>query len=365
MTKEMLNAFDVLEKEKGINRELVIDAIKEAIVAAYKKEYAQAMNVDVEYNAKKGDFQVYSKRTVVEEVFDSRLEISLEDALKLDPHFEIGDEIRFEEKTKDFTRNSASIAKQVILQKLREEERTIIYNEYLPYEGQIMTGTVKHIDERAIYVNLGRIDALLSKRDQIPQETYSLDDRIEVYVTKVELNSKGTRVYVSRTAPDFVKRLFEKEVPEVAEGLVEIKNIAREAGDRAKVIVESHDDNIDAIGTVVGQKGSRVQRVVDALHGENMDIIEWNEDPAVLIANALKPAQVVQVVLGENGAAIAVVPDDQLSLAIGKRGQNVRLAAHVTNHKIDIKSESQYDQEGLEAAFSEDIDVDTDVESAE
>ncbi|OFI46270.1 transcription termination factor NusA [Floricoccus penangensis] len=346
MSKEMLSALTTLEEEKGIKKEVVVEAIEQAMTAAYKKQYGQSQSVEVIFDDKKGDFQIYTVREVVDEVFDSRLEISLDDALKINPHYEIGDKIRFEEKPKDFARTAAGAAKQVIMQKMREEERTIIYNEYSRYENEIMTGTVERFDNRFIFVNLGKIEAQLSKRDQIPGEKYEAHDRINVYVYKVEMTSKGTQVFVSRSHPELLKRLFEKEIPEVYDGTVEIMGIAREAGDRAKVVVRSNKENVDAIGTIVGVGGSRIQSVVKELHGENMDIIEWDEDPAVLIANSLKPASVEQVILNPETPrqAIVVVPDDQLSLAIGKRGQNVRLAAHVTNHKLDIKSSSDYEK---------------------
>ncbi len=348
MSKEMLNAFTMLEEEKGIKQEIVIEAIEQAITAAYKRQYGQAQNVKVIFDEKKGNFNVYSTREIVDEVFDSRLEISLEDAQELNPHYEIGDKIMFEEKPKDFARTAAGAAKQVIMQKMREEERTIIYNEYSRYKDEIIMGTVEKVDARAVYVNLGRVDALLTAKDRISQENYHVGDKVKVYVTDVLLTPKGTRVFISRTAPDMLKRMFEKEIPEVYDGTVEIKSVARDAGDRAKVIVESHDENVDAIGTMVGAKGARIQGIIRELAGEKMDIIEYNADKATLIANALKPARIEQVAIREDGSAIAVVAQDQLSLAIGKRGQNVRLAAHVTNCKIDIKSEEDFQKEMAE-----------------
>lgn len=361
MSKEMINAFTMLEEEKGIKQEIVVEAIEQAITAAYKRQYGQAQNVKVIFDDKKGEFNVYSSREVVDEVFDSRLEISLEDALELNPHYEVGDQIMFEEKPKDFARTAAGAAKQVIMQKMREEERTIIYNEYSRYEDEIIQGTVEKSDARAVYVNLGRVDALLTKHDQINGEEYHVGDRIKVYVTAVEMTAKGTRVYISRSAPNMLKRMFEKEIPEVFDGTVEIINIARDAGDRAKVIVRSHDENVDAIGTMVGAKGARIRSINNELNGEKMDIIEWSEDRATLIANSLKPAQIEAIVLGEEGSVTAVVADDQLSLAIGKRGQNVRLAAHVTNCKIDIKKSSEYDLAAVQAM----IDAEAEAEAAE
>ncbi|WP_270740960.1 transcription termination factor NusA [Lactococcus formosensis] len=357
MSKEMLNAFTMLEEEKGIKQEIVIEAIEQAITAAYKRQYGQAQNVKVIFDEKKGNFNVYSTREIVDEVFDSRLEISLEDAQELNPHYEIGDKIMFEEKPKDFARTAAEAAKQVIMQKMREEERTIIYNEYSRYKDEIIMGTVEKVDARAVYVNLGRVDALLTAKDRISQENYHVGDKVKVYVTDVLLTPKGTRVFISRTAPDMLKRMFEKEIPEVYDGTVEIKSVARDAGDRAKVIVESHDENVDAIGTMVGAKGARIQGIIRELAGEKMDIIEYNADKATLIANALKPARIEQVAIREDGSAIAVVAQDQLSLAIGKRGQNVRLAAHVTNCKIDIKSEEDFQKEMAELdALVEEVD---------
>ena len=348
MSKEMLNAFAMLEEQKGIKSEIVIEAIEQAITAAYKRQYGQAQNVKVIFDEKKGNFNVYSTREVVDEVFDSRLEISLEDAHELNPHYEIGDKIMFEEKPKDFARTAAGAAKQVIMQKMREEERTIIYNEYSRYKDEIIQGTVEKVDARAVYVNLGRVDALLTKKDQIPQENFHVGDRVKVYVTDVVLTPKGTRVFISRTAPDMLKRMFEKEIPEVFDGTVEIKSIARDAGDRAKVIVQSHDENVDAIGTMVGAKGSRIQGIIRELAGEKMDIIEWSEDKATLVANALKPARIEQVLITADGSSLAVVARDQLSLAIGKRCQNVRLAAHVTNSKIDIKAADEFNMDDYE-----------------
>ncbi|MGO2338182.1 MAG: transcription termination factor NusA [Lactococcus lactis] len=348
MSKEMLNAFAMLEEQKGIKSEIAIEAIEQAITAAYKRQYGQAQNVKVIFDEKKGNFNVYSTREVVDEVFDSRLEISLEDAHELNPHYEIGDKIMFEEKPKDFARTAAGAAKQVIMQKMREEERTIIYNEYSRYKDEIIQGTVEKVDARAVYVNLGRVDALLTKKDQIPQENFHVGDRVKVYVTDVVLTPKGTRVFISRTAPDMLKRMFEKEIPEVFDGTVEIKSIARDAGDRAKVIVQSHDENVDAIGTMVGTKGSRIQGIIRELAGEKMDIIEWSEDKATLVANALKPARIEQVLITADGSSLAVVARDQLSLAIGKRGQNVRLAAHVTNSKIDIKAADEFNLDDYE-----------------
>ena len=337
----MLNALDTLEQEKGIAKEIVIEALEAALVSAYKKNYGQAQNVEVEFDMKKGDILVYAVKEVVDVVFDSRLEVSLEEALDINSAYELGDSIRFKTVPKDFGRIAAQTAKQVIMQRVREAERNIIYNEFIAYENDIMQGIVERQDHRYIYVNLGKIEAVLSKQEQIPNEVYKPHDRIKVYVTKVENTSKGPQIFVSRSHPDLLKRLFEQEVPEIYEGIVEIKSIAREAGDRAKVAVMSRDENVDPVGTCVGPKGQRVQAIVNELKGENMDIVEWSADPATFIANALNPAQVVNVTFNEReGSCVVVVPDYQLSLAIGKRGQNARLAAKLTGFKIDIKSES-------------------------
>lgn len=342
MSKEILNALNALEAEKGISKEIVIDALEAALVSAYKRHYGQAQNVEVEFNNKKGDIHVYAVKEVTEEVMDSQLEIALEDALAINGAYEIGDVIHFEVTPKDFGRIAAQTAKQVILQRVREAERTIIYNEFSEYENDIMQGIVERQDRRYIYVNLGKIEAVLSKQDQMPNEFYQAHDRIKVYVSKVENTSKGPQVFVSRSHPDLLKRLFEQEIPEVYDGIVEIVSIAREAGDRSKIAVRSIDPNIDPVGTCVGPKGQRVQAIVNELKGENMDIVELNEDPVVYISNALNPAQVVDVIFDpeNNKVCTIVVPDHQLSLAIGKRGQNARLAAKLTGFKIDIKAES-------------------------
>lgn len=357
MSKEMLNALDALEAEKGISKEIVIDALEAALVSAYKRHYGQAQNVEIEFDNKKGNIHVYAVKEVTEEVMDSQLEVSLKEAMEVNKAYEIGDKIRFEVTPKDFGRIAAQTAKQVILQRVREAERNIIYNEFSAYENDIMQGIVERQDRRYIYVNLGKIEAVLSKQDQMPNEFYQPHDRIKVYVSKVENTSKGPQVFVSRSHPDLLRRLFEQEIPEIYDGLVEINSIAREAGDRSKVSVRSNDSNIDPVGTCVGPKGQRVQAIVNELKGENMDIVEWNEDPAIYIANALNPAQVVDVIFDPNNskACTVVVPDFQLSLAIGKRGQNARLAAKLTGFKIDIKPESEMENFYAEQAIEEEV----------
>ncbi|MFL2116325.1 transcription termination factor NusA [Marinilactibacillus psychrotolerans] len=341
MSKELVAALETLEKEKGISKEVVIEALEAALVSAYKRNYGTAQNVEVEFDDDNGEIKVYQVREVSEEVYDSQLEISLTDALEINKAYEVGDKIRFEVTPKNFGRIAAQTAKQVIMQRMREAERSIVYNEYIEYADDLMTGTVERQDNRFIYINLGKVEAVLSKRDQIENERYHTHDRIKVYVSNVENSTKGPQVFVSRTHPNLIKRLFEQEVPEIFDGTVEVVSIAREAGDRSKIAVMSRDENVDPVGTCVGPKGTRVQAIVNELNGENMDIVEWDEDPAIFIKNALNPAQVLEVMFDkENKSCVIVVPDYQLSLAIGKRGQNVRLAAKLTGFKIDIKSES-------------------------
>lgn len=343
MSKELLGALDVLETEKGIDKQVVIDALEAALVSAYKRNYDQAQNVEVEFDQLKGDIHVYAVKKVVDQVYDSRLEVGLDEALTINKGYELGDDIKFEVTPKNFGRIAAQTAKQVILQRVREAERNIIYNQYSQYENEIVTGEVERQDSRFVYVSLGKVEAVMGRQDQMPNETYRIHDRVKVYVTRVENATKGPQVFVSRTHADLLKRLFEQEVPEIYDGTVEIMAIAREAGDRAKVAVRSNNPDIDPVGTSVGPRGQRVQTIVNELGGENMDIVEWTDDEAKFIANALNPAEVLDVIFDPNNerACEVIVPDYQLSLAIGKRGQNARLAAKLTGYKIDIKSESE------------------------
>ncbi|AIS09354.1 Transcription termination protein NusA [Lactobacillus sp. wkB8] len=344
MSKEMLEAFATLEKTKGIKQDVIVEAIKAALVAAYKKNYNQATNVIVEFDERRGDFKLMTEKTVVEEVHDERLEISLKDALTINRAYELGDKIRFEVAPKNFGRIAAQTAKQVIMQHLREAERNHIIDEYSQYEDELITGTVERRDNRFVYVKIGNVEAVMPRNDQMPGEIYNPQDQIRVLVTHVGSDSKGAQITVSRTAPDMVKRLFEQEVPEIYDGTVEIVSIAREAGDRTKIAVKSNDPNIDPVGTCVGQRGARVQNVVNELDGENIDVVKYEEDPSDYIANALNPAEVIAVQFGDEDdekSALVIVPDYQLSLAIGKKGQNVRLAARLTGYKIDIRPESE------------------------
>ncbi|WP_338198847.1 transcription termination factor NusA [Lactobacillus rizhaonensis] len=344
MSKEMLEAFATLEKTKGIKQDVIVEAIEAALVAAYKKNYNQATNVIVEFDERRGDFKLMTEKTVVEEVHDERLEISLKDALTINRAYELGDKIRFEVAPKNFGRIAAQTAKQVIMQHLREAERNHIIDEYSQYEDELITGTVERRDNRFVYVKIGNVEAVMPRNDQMPGENYNPQDQIRVLVTHVGSDSKGAQITVSRTAPDMVKRLFEQEVPEIYDGTVEVVSIAREAGDRTKIAVKSNDPNIDPVGTCVGQRGARVQNVVNELDGENIDVVKYEEDPSDYIANALNPAEVIAVQFGDEDdekSALVIVPDYQLSLAIGKKGQNVRLAARLTGYKIDIRPESE------------------------
>lgn len=367
MSKELLDALDVLEKEKGVKREIVIDALEAALSSAYKRNYGQAQNVAVDFDEKKGNVHVYAVKTVVDEVADPQLEVSLKDALDINKAYELGDTIKFEVTPGNFGRIAAQTAKQVILQRVREAEREKIYNEYIQYEHEIVTGEIERQDYRFIYVNLGDVEAVMSRRDQIPGEQYNSHDKIKVYIYKVDNATRGPQVFVSRAHPDLLKRLFEQEVPEIFDGTVEIKAVSREAGDRAKVAVWSNDPNIDPVGTCVGPRGQRVQGIVNELHGENMDIVQWSEDPAEFIANALNPADVLEVRFDpENDrACTVVVPEDELSLAIGKRGQNVRLAAQLTGYKIDIKSEEEMAELDAQAALAPDEPLDEEQDEAD
>ncbi|WP_306452463.1 transcription termination factor NusA [Streptococcus cristatus] len=364
MSKEMLEAFRILEEDKGIKKEDIIEAVTESLRSAYRRRYGQADSASIEFNEKTGDFRVYTVREVVDEVFDSRLEISLKDALAISSAYELGDKIKFEEAPAEFGRVAAQSAKQTIMEKMRKQTRAITYNTYKEHENEIMSGTVERFDNRFIYVNLGTIEAQLSKQDQIPGEVFASHDRIEVFVYKVEDNPRGVNVFVSRSHPEMIKRLMEQEIPEVYDGTVEIMSVSREAGDRTKVAVRSHNPNVDAIGTIVGRGGANIKKITSKFHPakydaksgrmipteENIDVIEWVADPAEYIYNAIAPAEVDQVIFHaeDNKRALVVVPDNKLSLAIGRRGQNVRLAAHLTGFRIDIKSASEF--EAMEAA---------------
>ncbi len=344
--KEFITALDEVEKEKGISKEYLVEAIEEALVKAYKQNYdadENADNVKVTIDKITGEIHVYSAREVVTEFPVPELEISLEEAQKIDKHYNVGDIVNIEVKPKDFGRIAAQKAKQVVVQKIREAEKDMIFTEFNDKKGEIVTGLIQKADGKLVVLDLGKLEGVMPQKEQIPTENYRVNDKIRGYVLQVEKGLKGTpQVIVSRSHPDFVRKLFEFEIPEIYEGLIEIKSVSRDPGSRSKVAVYSRDENIDPVGSCVGQKGVRIQNIINELNGEKIDVIEWNEDPAIYIAAALLPAQVMAVdVREEEKFAQVIVPDDQLSLAIGKAGQNARLAARLTNWKIDIKSESQ------------------------
>lgn len=348
MSSDLLDALVALEKQKGISRDILVEAIEAALVTAYKRNFNQAQNVRVDLNLEKGTMKVYSRKDVVEEVEDERLEISLEDAQQINPVYELEDIVEQEVTPRDFGRIAAQTAKQVVTQRVREAERGIIYDEFVDREEDIVNGIVERFDAKNLFIGLGKVEAVLPQTEQIPTESYEPHDRVKVYITKVEKTSRGPQVFVSRTHPGLLRRLFEMEVPEIYDGTVEIKSIAREAGDRSKVSVYTANEEIDPVGACVGARGARVQAISNELSGEKIDIVEWSEDPVVFVANALSPSKVLNVQVDEEErSTTVVVPDYQLSLAIGKRGQNARLAAKLTGWKIDIKSETDARELGI------------------
>ncbi|MDE5412927.1 transcription termination factor NusA [Alkalihalobacterium chitinilyticum] len=348
MNSDFMEALSTLEKEKGISKEVILEAIEAALISGYKRNFNQAQNVRVDINRETGDIRVFARKTVVEEVFDARLEISQDAAKELNPNFEVDDVVEIEVTPKNFGRIAAQTAKQVVTQRVREAERGIIYSDFIDREEDIITGIVQRQDSRFIYVDLGKVEAILPVNEQMPNESYRHNDRIKAFITKVEKTTKGPQIMISRTHPGLLKRLFELEVPEIYDGTVEIKSVAREAGDRSKIAVHAENPEVDPVGACVGPKGQRVQTIVNELKGEKIDIVRWSEDPIEYVANALSPSKVVQVKVNEEEKMTQViVPDYQLSLAIGKRGQNARLAAKLTGWKIDIKSESEAEELGL------------------
>ena len=345
---EFMQALNEIVKEKGIDKEVIFEAIESSLVSACKKNFGTSQNIKVVMDRETGNIDVYAQREVVEEVEDPQLQISLEEAHVLNPSYKLGDMVDFVVTPKNFGRISAQTAKQVVVQKFREAEREILYNQYITKEKEIVIGIVQRIEKKNVIVQIGKIDAILAPNEQIPGEQYKFMDRIKVYVVEVKQTTKGPQIYVSRTHPELVKRLFEQEVPEVLDGTVEIKSIAREAGSRTKIAVYSKDPNVDAVGACVGINGCRVNIIVSELGGEKIDIINWSEDPKEFIAAALSPSKVVAVAINPNEqSARIVVPDQQLSLAIGKEGQNARLSAKLTGWRIDIKSESQAYETGF------------------
>lgn len=346
MSNELMQALIELEKERGIPKAALIDAIRTALNTAYKKNYGTSQNVSVDLNEITGEVQVYAQKRVVDEVKDKFQDILLEEALELDPEVKVDDMVNIEITPSNFGRIAAQTAKQVVVQKLREAERSMIFEEFSEREGEVVTGVVQRIESKIVIINLGRTEGIMLPSDQIASERYDVGQRVKGYIYEVKNSSKGPSVFISRSHPYFLKRLFELEVPEIYEGLVEIKSIAREAGARSKISVHSLDEKVDSVGACVGPRGIRVQNIVTELNGEKIDIIKFSKDPEKFIANALSPSKVVCVLVDDvEKKARVVVPDYQLSLAIGKEGQNARLAAKLTGWKIDIKSESQMEEE--------------------
>ena len=348
-SKKFIQALELLEAEKGIQKEIVLDALKEALEKSYKKNYAGPESIiRVEIHEKTGKIRLYEIKHVVDDVNDEDYELSLEEAQMINPKYQLGDDVVTEVDPEVFGRLAAIQTKQLLKQKIREAEKETLYNEYIDKKDDIITGIVDRVEERFAIINIGRTGALLPINQQIPGEKIYEGQHIKVYVNDVERNTKGTHIGVSRTEPNLVKRLFEMEVPEIYDGIVEIRSVSREAGDRSKIAVYANNENVDAIGACVGPKGSRVRNVVNELNGEMIDIIEWSENPVVFISHALSPSEVVNVDINEaDHSALVIVPDNQLSLAIGKRGQNARLAVRLTGWKIDIKSVSEANAEGI------------------
>ena len=342
MNADFLQAFEQLGREKGIAADVLFDAIEAALISAYKRNFGSAQNVHVSLDRVTGDIHVYARKTVVEEVKNQYLEMTLDEARSLDPRYEIDDVVEVEVTPKNFGRIAAQTAKQVVVQRIREAERGMIYEEFSNRESDIVTGIVQRIEQKNVFIDLGKAEAILTPLEQIPGEAYRHGDRIKTYIIEVKKTTKGPQIMVSRTHPGLLKRLFELEVPEIHDGIVELKSVAREPGLRSKIAVHSRDEDVDPVGSCVGHKGMRVQTIVQELRGEKIDIVKWNVDPEKYIANALSPAKVISVEANEiDKVSRVVVPDYQLSLAIGKEGQNARLAAKLTGWKIDIKSESQ------------------------
>lgn len=362
MKGELLNALDQIEREKGISKEILFETIEAALITAYKKNFNEsAQNVIVNIDRETGEFEVFSRFVVAAEVEDDTVQISVEDAKKIDPNYNIGDFVDTRVTPKNFGRIAALTAKQVVVQRIREAERNLIFEEFSNRESEIVNGTVQRVSKGVVHINLGRTEAILLPSEQMGSDHYDQGARIKSYILEVKNTTKGPQVLVSRTHPGFIRRLFELEVPEIRDGVVEIRGISREAGSRTKLAVFSVNDDIDPVGSCVGTKGTRVQSIVDELNDEKIDIIEWSDDPVEYIANALRPSKVEKVIYSEDEkAALVVVPDYQLSLAIGKEGQNVRLAAKLTGWKIDIKSETQF-KEALatgEIDLGQEFDVD-------
>ena len=342
--EELILALQELEKEKGIKKEYLLESIETALVTAYKRNFDSVENVKVTMDSNTGEVHIYAVKDVVETVENPNLQILLEDAKKIDRKLQVGDKAEIELAPKNFGRIAAQTAKQVIVQKIREESRNVLFDEFNNRKGEIVTGNVQKADGGIVVLDLGKLEGVMPLKEQVPTEKYHVNDKIRAYVLQVERGLKGAlQVTVSRACADFVRKLFELEIPEIYEGVIEIKSVSRDPGSRSKVAVYSPNENIDPVGSCVGQKGIRIQNIINELHGEKIDVIEWNPDPSIYISAALLPAQVMAVDIHEDEKfAQVIVPDDQLSLAIGKSGQNARLSAKLTGWKIDIKSESQF-----------------------
>jgi len=346
MNVEFIEALEEIEKEKGVSKEVIFDALESALISSYKKNFGSSQNVEVEIDKDNGRVSVYAKKNVVDEVEDDLLEMNIEEAKEIDDRYEIGDIVNVEITPKDFGRIAAQTAKQVVIQRIKDAERDVIFDEFINRENEIITGMVQRISKNNVYVDLGKTEGVLPPTEQIEGEVYNQGDRIKLFILEVKKTTKGPQIILSRSHPGLVKRLFELEVPEIHGGVVDIYAISREAGSRTKIAVSSKDSNVDPVGACVGFKGSRVKAIVDELNGEKIDIIIWSKNIEEFIANSLSPSKVIKVEANEKDkSALVVVPDYQLSLAIGKEGQNARLAAKLTNWKIDIKSESQYSGE--------------------
>ncbi|MCF8000892.1 MAG: transcription termination factor NusA [Halanaerobiales bacterium] len=362
MNLDFLNALEDIESDKGISKDVLLEAIEVALLSAYKKDFGSKENVSVEIDDEAGAVKVFSRKKVVEEVTNKNYEISHEKAKEIDSSIEVGDYLDVEVTPENFGRIAAQTAKQVVMQRIREAERDVLYEEYKRKEGEIITGTIQRFHKDNVLIDMGKTEALLPVSEQIPNEDYRVGSRLKLYVVEVSSTTKGPRILVSRTHPSLLKRLFEVEVPEIFDGIVEIRSVAREAGFRSKVAVSSYDSKVDPVGACVGPQGMRVKSVVEQLNGEKIDIVQYNENPKQFVSNALNPAEVVEVMLDEEEqSATVVVPDFQLSLAIGKEGQNARLAAKLTGWKIDIKKESEFeeDDESENVIESEDMTEDT------
>ncbi|WEK56150.1 MAG: transcription termination factor NusA [Candidatus Cohnella colombiensis] len=346
MSMEFVEALSDIERDKGIGKDVLIEAIEAALISSYKRNFNTAQNVRVDINRTTGQIKVYARKNVVEEVLDPRLEISHEAARAINPHYQLEDTAEIEVTPRDFGRIAAQTAKQVVTQRIREAERGLIYHAFVDKEQDIVTGIIQRMDLKNLFVDLGKVEAALPLTELMPTDKFKQGDRVKSFITKVENTSKGPQIILSRTHPGLLKRLFELEVPEIFDGTVEIRSVAREAGFRSKIAVYSRNEEVDPVGSCVGQKGIRVQAIVTELKGEKIDIVRWSESVEEYVANALSPSKVLEVIVFEaEKMARVIVPDYQLSLAIGIKGQNARLAAKLTGWKIDIKSESQAEQE--------------------